>query len=102
MTGFGAFNKLFLEFDNLFWNPDEHYFGLAPVNQSDMGLLNTWFNMYVITQRPILMGFLAGQNAVDSETWTEDETLRIGSLSLNFDISTVWYRNVLFDRLYLY
>ena len=46
-------------------------YGLAPSNETEIGLLNNWFNMYVVSQKPVLIGHIGGQRALESEEWSD-------------------------------
>ena len=62
-----------VEFDECFWNKEKHFFGLAPANESDVGMLNNWYNLYVTTKKPILIGHIGGDLAIEAENWTEEQ-----------------------------
>ena len=67
--GMGAFEKLVLEFDEVFWPPDVDVIGLP----SEDGRWLEWFNLAPATGRPLLMGFTAAGAARDLAAIGDDE-----------------------------
>ncbi len=72
-AGYGIYNKVAVQFDDVFWDMDKHFFGLAPQNDNDVGMLNNWYNLHIITKKPILVGHMGGDLAREAEDWTDVE-----------------------------
>ncbi|KAF7234621.1 Peroxisomal N(1)-acetyl-spermine/spermidine oxidase [Varanus komodoensis] len=86
--GFGTNNKIFLEFEEPFWEPDCQAIEIvwedeSPLVQPSMDLQAVWFQKiagYVVLQPPeryghILCGFIAGKESEFMETLTDAEVL---------------------------
>jgi polyamine oxidase len=58
--GSALLDKLYLEFDSVFWETEPDVLGLS---RPEKGGLAVWVDMYKITGRPILMAFAAGSSA---------------------------------------
>ena len=68
--GMGLLNKVYLQFDEVFWNPELEVFGyIAP----ELGHFAEWYNMAFYTGKPILLGFNAASAADEIELLSDDE-----------------------------
>ena len=62
--GFGTLDKVYLQFDDVFWDRDTHslatpFTGLSP------GHFNAWLNLYPVVKKPILVCFNGGPAALE-------------------------------------
>uniref|UniRef100_A0A8D0DFL1 L-amino-acid oxidase n=1 Tax=Salvator merianae TaxID=96440 RepID=A0A8D0DFL1_SALMN len=86
--GFGTNNKIFLEFDQPFWEPDCQILEIAWANESPLAeppadLEATWFQKiagFIVLHPPeryghMLCGFIAGKESEFMETLTDTEVL---------------------------
>uniref|UniRef100_A0A8C5SSZ6 L-amino-acid oxidase n=1 Tax=Laticauda laticaudata TaxID=8630 RepID=A0A8C5SSZ6_LATLA len=86
--GFGTANKIILEFEQPFWNPDTAIIGVVWENESPLeerppDWRNTWFQKiagFVVLEPPerhghILCGFIAGRESEFMETLSDSEVL---------------------------
>ncbi len=69
--GSGVLDKLWLTFDEVFWNPDAEV--IRWVDPDDPGLWGFWVNGYAAFGTPTLLAFSAGARARDLATWSDDE-----------------------------
>ena len=83
MSGFGRVNKLILQFDEAFWPLDTEVFILSNGCEDGETMMDTWFSMYPLTNKPVLMAFLGGQDASQSELLSDQQLKDKGSLSHN-------------------
>ena len=93
-SGFGVLNKLVLEFDEVFWPTDSEFFLVAPnpgSEESELGLLKQWMALQTISGRPILMGFISGTAAIESEQLSDSELKEKGSWRSHFVVVLVRY-----------
>ncbi|QEY52088.1 FAD-dependent oxidoreductase [Legionella longbeachae] len=60
----GNYEKLYLLFDNAFWDKDKEWIGMLPNNREEAYNI---FNLYKYTQKPILIVFTSGKLARDME-----------------------------------
>ncbi|KAM4774362.1 peroxisomal N(1)-acetyl-spermine/spermidine oxidase-like isoform 2-T2 [Cyanocitta cristata] len=87
--GFGTTNKIFLEFEQPFWEPQQQLLEVVWEDESALGvpspdLKATWFKKligFVVLQPPeqhghVLCGFIAGKEAEYMETLSDAEVLR--------------------------
>ncbi|KAL9651324.1 hypothetical protein ABK040_001276 [Willaertia magna] len=65
--GFGLLNKIILEFEYVFWEKDQFYFGLTHNNVDERGFCYLFWNLYPLTKKPILCGLVAGKAAFELE-----------------------------------
>lgn len=71
--GLSYSNKLFVEFDEVFWPSDVGVFTRPAESEEEAGLLQTWFNLHRLVNKPILMGSIVGPIAETFESWSDDE-----------------------------
>lgn len=69
--GFGVFNKLFIAFKSVFWtqDADKDYIMLVSPSQ---GLYYIVVNLYKMKKVPVLMAFIAGRAAVETEKLSDE------------------------------
>ncbi len=68
----GLLSKLYLEFEEVFWEPDVDLIGyVAP----EGGAWGVWLNMHKYTGAPVLVGFNAGTTARALEARSDDEVV---------------------------
>lgn len=60
--GYGVLDKLYLEFDQVFWDTEETWIGLVETGLP-RGQFNIWLNVFKFTGAPILMGLNAAASA---------------------------------------
>jgi len=68
--GFGLMNKIILEFDELFWNPNDS--GIGYVSE-DPNQFNFFLNMWNLLRKPILICFVTAETARKIERFTDNE-----------------------------
>lgn len=68
--GFGLFNKVFLVFPEVFWNPAEDYIGMTGLVR---GKFYMFLGLHKACRQPILMGYLAGTIAHTLEAYSDAE-----------------------------
>jgi polyamine oxidase len=68
--GMGLLNKVVLQFDEIFWEPDVDLLGYVG---PERGLFSEWVNVAKYTGEPILIGFNASSVAETLENLTDDE-----------------------------
>ncbi len=71
--GSGLLDKLWLTFDEVFWNPDAAV--IHWIDPDDPGLWGFWVNGFAAFGTPTLLTFSAGARARDLATWTDDEVV---------------------------
>jgi hypothetical protein len=83
--GFGVFNKLFISFKSVFWTKDidKDYIMLVSPSQ---GLFYIVINLYKMKKVPVLMAFIAGRAAVETEKLTDEAAV----LSLCAQLSKIY------------
>ena len=70
--GMGLLDKVYLRFDEVFWDADAHVIGhIGP----DRGWFAEWVNLAPFTGEPILLGFNAGSVAAEVEALDDDEVV---------------------------
>jgi len=76
--GYGIMNKIVLHFEDCFWDPDCHSFGII----SEPVQFPYWLNQYRICGKPVLIGLYAGQFPlqIQEEGWS-DERIRDTALT---------------------
>ncbi|MGK2954204.1 MAG: FAD-dependent oxidoreductase [Solirubrobacterales bacterium] len=82
IEGLGAavLDKLWLVFDEVFWEPDAEMFQwIDPVRP---GLWAEWINGNHYLGKPLLMGLNGGSQAKDLSAWSDEEVLRSGMSAL--------------------
>jgi polyamine oxidase len=68
--GMGLLDKVYLKFDEIFWETDIDVFGyIAP----ERGRFAEWLNIAKYTEQPILLGFNASSAAEELETMTDEQ-----------------------------
>ncbi len=70
--GMGVMDKVVLQFDDGFWDPEVDLFSHA---SDPPGHFIEWYNAIPWTGSPILVGFNAGRPADKVETWSDEETV---------------------------
>ena len=74
--GFGKLDKVFLEFENVFWDNSVDYFGVDKDNtEATRGLCFMFWNLHRFCGKPILVALISGEAAHANEE-TPVETLR--------------------------
>ncbi|KAM5271873.1 peroxisomal N(1)-acetyl-spermine/spermidine oxidase [Ctenodactylus gundi] len=85
--GFGTNNKIFLEFEEPFWDPDCQFIqvvweDMSPLQDTTLGLQDAWFKKLVgflvlppFESGHVLCGFIAGQESEFMETLSDEEVL---------------------------
>lgn len=71
--GMGLLDKLYLQFDDVFWDEDKTWIGLAETGLP-RGQFNQWLNIYKYTGAPVLMAFNGATPARDL-AHLDDETI---------------------------
>lgn len=71
--GISYSNKVLVEFDEAFWPTDVGVFTRPAESEEEAGLLQTWFNLHQLVNKPILMGSIVGPIAKTLESWSDDE-----------------------------
>lgn len=71
--GISYSNKVLVEFDEAFWPTDVGVFTRPAESEEEAGLLQTWFNLHQLVNKPILMGSIVGPIAKTFESWSDDE-----------------------------
>ncbi len=68
----GLLNKVYLKFDDIFWEPQVDTLGyIGP----DRGIFAEWLNIYKYTNQPILLGFNASTPAEQLEKLTDRQII---------------------------
>lgn len=70
--GMGLLNKVYLQFEERFWEPDVDVFGYVGEKR---GFFAEWLNIAKFTGEPILVGFNAASAADDLEALTDEEVV---------------------------
>ncbi|MBQ0937761.1 flavin monoamine oxidase family protein [Ideonella paludis] len=70
--GMGVFNKCFLQFDQVFWDPDYDWQEYIP---EPYGLWTEWVSLTRPTGKPVLLGFNAADTAQRMETQSDEATV---------------------------
>ncbi|XP_061857846.1 peroxisomal N(1)-acetyl-spermine/spermidine oxidase isoform X2 [Colius striatus] len=86
--GFGTNNKIFLEFEQAFWEPNQQFLEVvwedeSPLKEPSTDLQTSWFKKligFVVLQPPeqhghVLCGFIAGKESEYMETLSDAEVL---------------------------
>jgi monoamine oxidase len=68
--GMGLLNKVYLKFDDVFWDADVDIIGYIGPKR---GYFAEWINFYKYTGEPILLGFNASSVADELETLSDSE-----------------------------
>jgi len=72
--GFGSLNKVFLEFDHVFWDGSVDYFGAAREGgRTDRGRCFMFWNLTAVVGAPVLAALLAGDAADASESNSDEQ-----------------------------
>jgi len=78
--GMGVLDKLWLAFDEVFWEPDAEMFQW--IDPDRPGLWAEWINGNHYLGKPMLMGLNGGSQAADLSNWSDEEVLRSGMSAL--------------------
>lgn len=81
--GISYSNKVLVEFDEAFWPTDVGVFTRPAESEEEAGLLQTWFNLHQLVNKPILMGSIVGPIAKTFESWSDDE-VKVKGRELNY------------------
>ena len=66
-----------LEFDEAFWgNTNWMLLAASDLEESSMGTI--YMNLQAVEERPILIAFAGGQDAIDNEDLSDEEIIQIG------------------------
>lgn len=72
--GFGKLDKVFLEFEDAFWDDSVDFFGAAKgTNEGDRGLCFMFWNIHRFSGKPILAALISGQAAHINEVTPEEQ-----------------------------
>ena len=71
--GSGLLDKLWLAFDDVFWDPDADVINW--IDPHNPGLWPFWVNGYKFSGVPVLLGFNAGGVARELADWSDDEVV---------------------------
>lgn len=69
--GMGLLNKVYLQFEEQFWEPDIDVLGFAGPDRH----FSWWINHSKVVDQPVLVAFNGGSRAVEIEGWTDNETV---------------------------
>ncbi|MBK8295362.1 MAG: FAD-dependent oxidoreductase [Solirubrobacterales bacterium] len=78
--GAGVLDKLWLAFDEVFWEPHAEMFQW--IDPDRPGLWAEWINGNHYLGKPLLMGLNGGSQAADLSNWSDEEVLRSGMSTL--------------------
>ena len=67
-----------LEFDEAFWG-STNWMLLAASDLYESSMGTTYMSLQAVEQRPILIAFAGGQDAIDNEDLSDEEIIQIGS-----------------------
>lgn len=70
--GMGLLNKLYLRFDQPFWDTDPHLLGYMSSRKGEWG---EWLNLYPLLGQPVLLAFNAGEYGRFSETLSDTQLI---------------------------
>jgi len=70
--GFGLMNKIVLQFDKVFWEPEAEGFGYV---SNTHGEFSFFLNMFPVQKKPILMCFIAADFAHEVENWRDEAVI---------------------------
>jgi len=79
--GAGVLDKLWLQFDEVFWEPDPEVFQW--IDPERPGLWAGWVNGNSYLGKPLLMGLNGGSQAAALSGWSDEQVLRSGMEALN-------------------
>lgn len=83
--GMGLLDKLWLAFDEVFWDPDVDVINV--VDSENPGALPFWVNGYKAFGLPVLLGFAGGSAAERNATLTDDDLVASAMTTLRAAIS---------------
>ena len=66
-----------LEFDEAFWG-NTNYMLLAASDLEGSSMGTIYMNLQAVEERPILIAFAGGQDAIDNEDLSDEEIIQIG------------------------
>lgn len=69
--GFGTLDKMYLQFDRVFWDEDAHNI-LTPFTDFEPGFYNNWVNLHAAFDKPVLLGFNGGPAALALSSEPDD------------------------------
>ncbi|MDF2179937.1 FAD-dependent oxidoreductase [Aliiglaciecola sp. CAU 1673] len=78
--GMGLLNKLYLKFDQVFWDPNVDAIGYV---SSEKGRWNDWLNLAKYTGEPMLMAFSGGRVADAIERQSDEEIIEQAMAALS-------------------
>lgn len=70
--GFGVLNKLYLQFDEVFWDADAHLLGYISERKGEWC---EWINFAPLVGAPVLLGFNAGRFGLEIESWSDEQVV---------------------------
>jgi monoamine oxidase len=70
--GFGVLNKVYLQFDEVFWEADAHLLGYVSERKGEWC---EWLNLAPLVGAPVLLGFNAGRFGLEIESWSDEQVL---------------------------
>ncbi|MFO7585444.1 MAG: FAD-dependent oxidoreductase [Anaerolineales bacterium] len=70
--GFGVLNKVYLQFDEVFWDADAHLLGYVSERKGEWC---EWLNLAPLVGAPVLLGFNAGRFGLEIESWTDEQVV---------------------------
>lgn len=79
--GFGLLDKLYLQFETVFWDRDVTWIEL-PETGLPRGQFNQWFNLYKFTGAPIILAFNGATPAKDLASLSDTELVSRGLSAL--------------------
>jgi hypothetical protein len=73
--GFGLFNKIYLVFEEPFWNTEDDYIGITNADAKQRGFAYMFLSLFKATGKAILMASVAGDAAhrIEDGTATDEE-----------------------------
>lgn len=73
--GFNTYNKIYLIFDNVFWDKEKEWIAYIPSDKYINESIEI-MNYYKVTGKPILLVFTAGKLARTIETWSNENIIK--------------------------
>lgn len=70
--GFGVLNKVYLQFERVFWERDAHLLGYVSERKGEWC---EWLNLVPLVGAPVLLVFNAGRFGLEIESWTDEQVL---------------------------
>jgi monoamine oxidase len=70
--GFGVLNKVYLQFEQVFWEADAHLLGYVSERKGEWC---EWLNLAPLVDAPVLLGFNAGRFGLEIESWSDGQVV---------------------------